>query len=643
MRLAVAQGEYQNWYFGQQADLVFSASTAPRPQLNSAMTAPSACATLSDAAGNLLLYTNGEQVWNQRHQVVPGGNALGGNSQVAQGVGLLRRAGGVIPLAYLFTQRYTQPIGFFSTGVPCVAEIQLATPTNPGQVVRTGLPVVADSILQRLGEQRFAPYQAFVRHANGRDMWVLTRLHEQGIFLASLLDGTGTWPCARTVVSRVLPRRVDSSATWCGALVASPDGRILLYNDVASSYMLRFDPATGNVSGPQRLSYPAPTIPANINPYALGAAFSSDGRLAYLTRLYQPGGNNGPSAVQVLQYDFATGAAAAVAASGIQIYNVTNLNSAKNLPYDLQRGPNGIVYLAVPGAPTLDAILSPNARGRACRYTAGYQDLRGRLSLQGLPLQPNYVNLGPLLGVEPAYACAGQVITMRAGANAGGIGTDSLRWLLGDGRAAVRTLALQDTFRTAYPAAGTYTLRVERRRQGAVIATATATVSISASPRVRLATGPDTAGCAPLNLLLSTGSQPAGTVFSWQDGSTAATLVTTAPGIYWVDIQNRAGCIARDSVLVRETPCGELTATGITPNIITPNADGQNDTFAPTSLVSPGAWSLAVFDRWGRRVFAQAAYDNQWAATGLANGLYFYYFHHGTSGRKLKGWVEVRR
>lgn len=35
-----------------------------------------ACASISDSAGNLLFYTNGEKVWNKNHEVMPNGEGL---------------------------------------------------------------------------------------------------------------------------------------------------------------------------------------------------------------------------------------------------------------------------------------------------------------------------------------------------------------------------------------------------------------------------------------------------------------------------------------------------------------------------------------------------------------------------------------
>lgn len=637
-----AQGEYSTWYFGQHAGLQLVARSAPQVLLNGRLISPSACATLSDAAGNLLLYSNGEQVWTRQHQLMAGGQALGGNADAAQGCTLLRSSNGASAVAYIFTQRLSGPGGLFSTGLPVVADVQLGAAGGLGQVVQTDRPVVADTILQRLGERQFAPYQALVRHANGHDVWLLTRLHERGIFLASLIDGSGTWPCARTVASRVFAPRVSSSATWVGTLVASPDGRSLLYNDVASSFLLSFDPATGRVSAPLPLTYPTPAIPIQIGLYALGGAFSPDGQRLYLSHLYQPAGGTavGNSAVQVVQYDLAAGSAAAIAASGLEVYSVTNRNNAKNLPYYSQRGPDGVIYFAVDQAAALDAILVPNARGRACRYTPGYQLLGGKVAGRALPGTLNDVNLGPLLATQDAFGCPGQRLVLRAGAGTGSGSADSLRWNLGDGRPAVRTTVAIDTLVATYPSPGSYTLRIDRRRQGAVVATTSATVYISAAPVVRLAQTPDTSACAPLRVQLSAGPQPAGTRYRWQDGSTASTLTAVAPGLYWVDVVNAGGCVGRASVQVSEIDCPVVS--GRLPTIITPNGDALNQTFVLKGLNAPN-WNVHFYNRWGREVYAQEHYDNGWAAPDQPAGVYYYLLRNPQTGQQLKGWVEVVR
>ena len=76
------------------------------------------------------------------------------------------------------------------------------------------------------------------------------------------------------------------------------------------------------------------------------------------------------------------------------------------------------------------------------------------------------------------------------------------------------------------------------------------------------------------------------------------------------------------------------------PNVITPNADGLNDTFRPRIGGCTGR--LQVYSRWGGLVFVEESYGGGWSAAGLAGGLY-YYVLSGEGELKAKGWVEVVR
>ncbi|MBO2008534.1 gliding motility-associated C-terminal domain-containing protein [Hymenobacter negativus] len=77
------------------------------------------------------------------------------------------------------------------------------------------------------------------------------------------------------------------------------------------------------------------------------------------------------------------------------------------------------------------------------------------------------------------------------------------------------------------------------------------------------------------------------------------------------------------------------------PNIITPNNDRQNDTFAPRIGGCPGR--LQVFSRWGQKVFESAVYHNEWGGEGLPAGIYYYLLGSTEGSTRVKGWVEIVR
>ncbi|WP_210490100.1 gliding motility-associated C-terminal domain-containing protein [Rufibacter aurantiacus] len=133
--------------------------------------------------------------------------------------------------------------------------------------------------------------------------------------------------------------------------------------------------------------------------------------------------------------------------------------------------------------------------------------------------------------------------------------------------------------------------------------------------------------------------------YLWQDGSTQPTLDVTQPGTYRVTASLQH-CSQTDVITVRFKDCiGGL----FIPNIITPNGDGQNDTFFILGLLRADSglnedkWDLTIFDRWGKRIHHTPEYRNNWAAEGLTEGVYYYHLRHNQDGRAYRGWVEVVR
>lgn len=84
----------------------------------------------------------------------------------------------------------------------------------------------------------------------------------------------------------------------------------------------------------------------------------------------------------------------------------------------------------------------------------------------------------------------------------------------------------------------------------------------------------------------------------------------------------------------------------IIPNVFTPNGDGLNDTFEIPGLELYEANELTIVNRWGGTVYDKKSYKNDWTATGLNEGTYFYLLKVKTSANKweiYKGYVTILR
>jgi gliding motility-associated-like protein len=94
-------------------------------------------------------------------------------------------------------------------------------------------------------------------------------------------------------------------------------------------------------------------------------------------------------------------------------------------------------------------------------------------------------------------------------------------------------------------------------------------------------------------------------------------------GIYSDTVQTINGC---DSVLVLELSVVDCEFQ--ISNILTPNDDGQNDTWKVSDPTKIEGCDVTIYNRWGEIVYQSNDYNNQWAGTRnneqLPDGVYFY-------------------
>jgi hypothetical protein len=148
--------------------------------------------------------------------------------------------------------------------------------------------------------------------------------------------------------------------------------------------------------------------------------------------------------------------------------------------------------------------------------------------------------------------------------------------------------------------------------------------------------GEDKALCNVATVLTPV-SDPDGLTFEWQDGSTKPQLEANAPGIYWVLVSNACG-LAYDTMAI--TP--KMYSIPLPPNVITPNGDDKNEAFILPVDAEAGAVRLAIYNRWGQRVYRSDDYKNTWTGSGLAAGVYYYQAGGGCI-EGIKGVINILR
>lgn len=77
------------------------------------------------------------------------------------------------------------------------------------------------------------------------------------------------------------------------------------------------------------------------------------------------------------------------------------------------------------------------------------------------------------------------------------------------------------------------------------------------------------------------------------------------------------------------------------PNVITPNGDGFNDQFKIRKIELYPENYLVIFNRYGKKVFETRNYQNNWDASGLPSGVYFYQYKTHLFSRVLNGYIHV--
>ncbi|NQW37011.1 MAG: hypothetical protein HQ471_08405, partial [Flavobacteriales bacterium] len=360
-----AQKEANHWFFGRSAGLDFTNATqsiSPVIDTNGQLSTIEGCATISDASGLLLFYTDGSNVWDKNNQIMPNGTGLFGSSSSTQSAIIVPKPGDT-NIYYIFTVD-AQEIQF-NHGLNLYT-VDLTLNSGLGDVVNTaGVPTVTNLLEQPSSEKITA-----VQSANKTFFWVITL--KFNTFYAFKVTAFGV-DISNPVTSNLT---TNFGFDRRGYLKTSPNGKFLASANMTSGcYFYDFDNATGIVSNPRELN-----LPFTVNTSgSYGVAFSALSKKLYISS----GGFDNTQQTRENLYQF-----------NLDIPNLTatNINNTRVLLHSylnsraaLQLAPDGKIYRTVDEQSRLSVINNPDAFGTASDYRHAVIDLGGPLSKQGLP------------------------------------------------------------------------------------------------------------------------------------------------------------------------------------------------------------------------------------------------------------------
>jgi gliding motility-associated-like protein len=336
------------WAFGYGAGLDFSTGS-PVP-FSSSISTLEGCASLCDASGNLLFYTDGVTVWDNTHAAMPSGSAIVSyaTSSSTQG-SLITSVLGAANKYYLFSlEEISFGTGYCNLNY-CIVDMSLHG--GLGDVVSGS---TGTFIANKMSEKMI------IVAGNNCDLWLVTHRIDSAKFLVYNITGAGISAPA----TYSLGTFTGGDAYGIGQLKVSPDRQHILlqgYYTANGTELYDFNPGTGVVSNCQLLDSVSSEY---------GAEFSPNNRYIYCDAYGS----------HVDQYDITTGTTAGIRASRTTVVSTP-------IAGDMKLAPNGKIYFGdAIGGVTVGCISNPNVAGSGCGYIASVATLTGGATFgAGLP------------------------------------------------------------------------------------------------------------------------------------------------------------------------------------------------------------------------------------------------------------------
>ncbi len=557
-------GEARIWYFGDHAGLDFR--TEPPTVLTNGESKNDLtnAATICDAAGSLLFYTDGFNVYNRSHYVMPNGVFDPFLLFSDRDVYIIPHPG-QNGIYYVFTGSGT---GVYYSMI----DLKLDNGQGdivPGQKEILLLPDIPNPAIRMTAIRSCAP----------GGYWLICKtLGVNSVFHAFRIDqnGINPDPVNSDDLEHLNPYR---------PIKISPDGkRVARAGDGPSVLLYDFDLQTGKITSPVQLSLPG-------TDKSRGIEFSPGGRFLYASSKEELPATKKS---RVFQFDLYAGDTKAINASRILVSSGNSAISSNSHFGYMQLGPDGKIYISTEAQvgqplPFLHVIHQPDRPAPACHLQekgmllTGTPGTRGGLSnaVQSLFARPFIAIANP----APDTVCLQDSIYTYGLRKTGCFNYKSVSWTLEGLSGSLDTDSV--SCRIHFTAPGQGRLLVTAHTECGIAADTLNIVVAEPSDKI-LDLGPDQAVCDNSIFTFNAGS--GFERYRWQDGSPDSLFTTLLPGQYRVEVWDACGNRQADSVSISIAP-GTILDLGEDRQI----CPGQSTTFERPAVFSTWQWTPGNF------------------------------------------------
>ena len=564
-----------NWQIGNYINLNFSGS---QPVVNSsiAISYTGCTSSISDNLGNILLYSNGQAIYNNSHTIIANGSGLHADAGNQSSI-LLKRPNNSTQY-YLFHVKTgsLNPGLYYST-------IDMALSAGSGSVISKNV------LISNLGH---LPYLTAGKHCNGSDYWLVNAGKSNNlasIFAFSITSsGISNAPATTTLPAQVGGNNYNYFNLGC--LKLSPNSRKIgstfinpSLNCCSSSnpneiLLGDFDNQTGLVSNYTVMITPGCSSGSMAyTPY--GLEFSSSSRYAYSSYCGY-----------LCQWDLCS-----VNSSTPSFIAVTETNSISiNNHGSLQLAPDYKIYLTRPGTSTLACIGSPNSFSNNCGYSLNAITLGTYSAQYGLPNFPGFLfEQRPPLSISYSVApqqCSSIYFSINPVCSGTGYSISSVEWDFGDPVSAANNTSTAYSPTHLFTSNGTYLVRVIRTFAGCTSMKDTAFQQLLiAQPQTTVT--PQSFPCSANSVTAATSGGTGVYAYTWTPGGQTNSVVTLSnAGIYTVNTKDAGtNCVTTTTIQVATV---NLSVTANTQSL---TCNGSNNgVLSATASGAPGAFSYSI-------------------------------------------------